>query len=604
MLQKIFFLCLIVASFDNFAQTPSFKVGLAKTDITSYVKGGGMLGYSMAFNVAEGIETHLFARSFVIEDAKRQKVALVETELCFVTSELKRGIIQLLQKEASTQDFTEENVLIMAQHTHCGPGGFCHYASYNMSVPGYIPEVYTWLCRQIAKSIREANAKKIPCNIKLNKGFFPEDWEVAFNRSLAAYNLNKDVTPLPFEKRNQAVNREMTLLHFEGENKQPLGSINWFGVHATNISNDKKMINADNKGYAATFLEEYYAAQNKNYVGAFGQGSAGDVTPKFIYNPKLKAQRGYWEGKFPDDVQSAKYNGELQFKKAKELIEGEQQHEIKNSEIHCALRYFDFSNIKIDTFYSNTKDIKYTSPSCISMTMLGGALMDGPAAPKPIVSVGKMGASVVKYWEISLAKLAKNAWADTILRKYKVQGKKDIVLETGYRKILGTKNIKNLIIPGFADGTLQTFKYFHRKGALGKNPWSPQILPVQFVQIGDVVLAALPFEITTTAGRRLKKGIELLYKNDNIKEVILCPYSNSYSGYITTYEEYQAQMYEGGHTVFGEYSLAALQTVFRQLYAVKKVPFAEAENRIEPPVFDEKELEKRRFYWREEFLAD
>lgn len=598
MLKETIFLCLFVILFNSFAQTPAFKVGLAKTDITTYIKGGGMLGYSMAFNVAEDIETHLYARTFIIEDATQHKVAIVECELCFITSELKKGIIDLLQKESSTQAFTEENVVIMAQHTHCGPGGYCHYASYNMSIPGYIPEVYTWLCRQIAKSIIEANQARIPCNIKLNKGFFPEEWEVAFNRSLPAYNLNKDIKPLSPENRHKAVNREMTLLHFEGENGFPLASINWFGVHATSISNDKKRINADNKGYAATFLEDYYRNKNEKYIGAFAQGTAGDVTPKFVYNPKRHWQRGFWEGKFPDDVASAKYNGDLQYQKAKELIEGVNQYEITKSEINCALRYFDFSNIEIDTFYSKTKDIKRTCPSCIGITMLGGALMDGPAAPKPVVNMGKIWARVIKGYELAKAKSLHSDWAEAIRRKYQVQGKKDIAMETGERRILGTSDIKNHILPGLADPTLATFKYFHRKEALGEMPWSPQILPVQLVEIGDVVLVAIPFEITTTAGRRLKKGVEELYAKDNMKEVILCPYANSYSGYITTNEEYQAQMYEGGHTVFGEYALAALQTVCKELYQVKNVPFAKVENRIEPPVFDEKELEKRRFYRR------
>ncbi len=589
---------LFCSLFFAFSQTPHFKVGLAKTDITTYIKGGGMLGYSMAFNTAESIETHLHARSFVIEDETKHRVAIVVCELCFITGELKKAVMDLLQKEATTQDLKEENVIITAQHTHCGPGGFCHYASYNMSIPGYSAEIFTWLSKQIAKSVVEASKQKVPCHLALNKGFFPDDWEVAFNRSLKAYNLNQDIKPLSAENRHKAVNREMTLLSFENEDNTPMGSINWFGVHATNLSNDIKAINADNKGYAATFLEEYYAKKSPNYVAAFAQGSAGDVTPKFIFNPHHTAQRGYWEGKFPDDIKSAKYNGDLQYQKAKELIENKAKYFVKGGNIHCSLRYFDFSNIIIDTAYSKTKEAKRTAPSCISMTMLGGALMDGPAAPIPVVTIGKFAAETVKIWELSKAKGRENEWADAIRRKYSAQGKKDIILETGERKVLGTTDIQHLVIPGSLDGTLQSFKYFDRIGALSDIPWSPQILPIQLVQIGEIVLACLPFEITTTAGYRFKKGLEDLYATENIKEIILCPYSNAYSGYLTTYEEYQAQMYEGGHTVFGEYSLSALQTVFKELFRVKNVPFEQVENRLLPPVFTEEELRKRAFYRR------
>lgn len=598
MLQKLTLFCLLAFVFNGISQISEYKVGMAKTDITIYKKGGGMLGYSMAFNVSEGIETPLFARSFVIEDANKHKVAIVECELCFIPSELKTNIVNLLQKDSATRDLTEENVIIMAQHTHSGPAGYCHYASYNMSVPGYIPEIFDFLSSKIAASITEANQKIVPCNIKLNKGFFPEDWEVAFNRSLPAYNRNKDVIPLKHDDRHKAVNREMTLMQFEGENKLPLGSINWFGVHATSISNDIKNINADNKGYAATFLEQHFLEQNKNYVGAFAQGTAGDVTPKFIYNPKRHWQRGYWEGKFPDDVASAKYNGDLQYKKALEILESENQYQVANGTIHSAMRYFDFSCITIDTMYSHTTDIKTTSPSCIGMTMLGGALMDGPAAPKAVVAIGKVWTRGIRLVELTKCALFHNEKTEAIRLKYKVQGRKWIALESGNNRLLGTANVKDLILPAFMDPTIATFKRYHKHGALKEHTWSPQILPVQLVQIGDVVLVSIPFEITTTAGRRLKKGIEELYANDNIKEVILCPYANSYSGYITTYEEYQEQMYEGGHTVFGEYGLAALQTVFKELYNEKHIPLQAIENKIVPPRFSEKELLKRSFYER------
>ena len=219
-----------------FSQENLFSVGLDKTDITIYKKGGGMLGYSMAFNVSQSVETTLFARTFVLKDNNQKKVAIVECELCFIPSELKTAVVNLLQKEMETQEFNEENVLIMAQHTHSAPGGYCHYSSYNMSVPGYIPEIFDTLSIKIASSIKAANQKIVPCSISLSKGFFPEDWEVAFNRSLPAYNRNSDVIPLNHENRHKAVNREMTLLQFQGENNIPLASLNWFGVHATSIS--------------------------------------------------------------------------------------------------------------------------------------------------------------------------------------------------------------------------------------------------------------------------------------------------------------------------------------------------------------------------------
>ena len=78
------FVLLLLFLFQANSQTSTYKVGVAKTDITIFKKGAGMLGYSMSFNVSEGIATSLYARSFVIEDGLKHKVAIVECELAFV----------------------------------------------------------------------------------------------------------------------------------------------------------------------------------------------------------------------------------------------------------------------------------------------------------------------------------------------------------------------------------------------------------------------------------------------------------------------------------------------------------------------------------------
>lgn len=67
------------------------------------------------------------------------------------------------------------------------------------------------------------------------------------------------------------------------------------------------------------------------------------------------------------------------------------------------------------------------------------------------------------------------------------------------------------------------------------------------------------------ASWRLKNTLKEKLKSSGIEEIILCPYSNSFNGYITTFEEYQVQAYEGGHCVFGQWSLNALQQVSSNL---------------------------------------
>lgn len=559
-------------------------VGCAKSEITAFVKGVGMLGYGMFFNKMKDIATPLYCRAFTFKN-ENQIVVIAICELAFITDSLKQGILQKLE----AYHISDINLLLLAQHTHSGPGGYSHYALYNFTTPGFVPEIYNQLVEKISQSIIQSIKNIGEINIAISKSSFDENDEVAFNRSLDAYNLNSDITPLKHEERHKAVNREMTLIHFENKDQKPIASINWFGVHTTSISNDNHSICSDNKGYAATYLEEDF---NDNYIAAFAQGICGDVSPKFIYNPKRKAQRGFWEGKFHNDFESAKYNGQLQYKKAKEIILNETKKWITSNEIKATIQYFDFSNLNIDKQYTNGEEGKITSPACQGMAFLAGAKMDGPGAPRVLETLGKKVSRNIRVKELQLKNVTEEEKL-RIIRKYFAQGIKDIILESGEGKILGTSDVKNIVLPGIIDGGIRHMKKQHRDGALITKPWTPQILPLQWIQIGQLLFVAFPFEITTVAGKRLQKSIEELVEGSSIEEVILCPYANSYNGYITTYEEYQLQMYEAGHTVFGEYSLAALQTCFKKLY--HNIQQNKLDTSVQPLVFTEQEIAKRTY---------
>jgi len=54
-----------------------------------------------------------------------------------------------------------------------------------------------------------------------------------------------------------------------------------------------------------------------------------------------------------------------------------------------------------------------------------------------------------------------------------------------------------------------------------------------------------------------EKGV---WTNDSV--VVIAGLSNSYTHYITTYEEYQEQRYEGASTLYGPHTLAAYQQNF------------------------------------------
>lgn len=87
------------------------------------------------------------------------------------------------------------------------------------------------------------------------------------------------------------------------------------------------------------------------------------------------------------------------------------------------------------------------------------------------------------------------------------------------------------------------------------------------IKIGDVVLAAVPAETTTMAGRRLRRKVREAFSQagGGDVQVITSDVSNMYSSYIVTPEEYQAQRYEAAFTIFGPHTLTAYIDQFENL---------------------------------------
>ena len=83
-------------------------------------------------------------------------------------------------------------------------------------------------------------------------------------------------------------------------------------------------------------------------------------------------------------------------------------------------------------------------------------------------------------------------------------------------------------------------------------------LPIGVAKIGQLAIVFVPSEVTTMSGRRMRDTVQPLL-GDEVTEVVIAGYSNDYSGYITTPEEYAVQQYEGGHTLFGPWTLPAFR---------------------------------------------
>ena len=87
--------------------------------------------------------------------------------------------------------------------------------------------------------------------------------------------------------------------------------------------------------------------------------------------------------------------------------------------------------------------------------------------------------------------------------------------------------------------------------------WAPNIVDIQILRAGQLVIIVSPSEASTMSGRRWRNAVrdataEFL---DEEPIVLLGGPANSYSHYVVTTEEYSVQRYEGASTLFGQFTL-------------------------------------------------
>lgn len=571
-----------------------YKVGCAKQDITTFAYNKGMMGYAIHFHVAKGVKTPLYARAFVIEDEQTgKKVVIVNAEICFYSIAVKDAVAKELSTNYPHLGFNEANIMLTAQHTHSGPGGYSHYILYNLAIPGFQTNVFNDIVAGTVAVIVAADANKQKASLQFAINAFAPEIGVAFNRSLKAYNANPEVKQKVLKKDHHlAIDRRMKMLRFNNNEQQAIGAINWFGVHTTSVGNKHNKICYDNKGYAAEYMERHlnpnFDTNNTqlNFIGAFAQDTAGDVSPNNQHEPPVNKDEEY---------ESAAQSGYVQFKQAAKLLE--QCSKIPNLEggIDYELMYADLSNVHVASEFVMGMTGKRTAPAAIGFHLLMGA-SDRPALSKAenylLEYGGPVIASAIKLYEKTvLQAFTSRKGKEDVQLKYNIHGSKKIVIETGRGKVMGTYNLKNMVIPSI-DKTIAVLKRLDRQGYSKRTPWMPRILPLQIFCLGELAIVGIPAELTTIAGKRMHDGLLRILKHRGIKHIVLSTYANGYSGYITTSQEYDTQMYEGAHTIFGKWTLGGYQTKLKEL-AIEMLKPAEKRNinrNIRPDIFKKEEI--------------
>ncbi|XP_037950142.1 neutral ceramidase [Teleopsis dalmanni] len=532
----------VLATWVLISGVEAYRVGVGRADVTGPPVEIHFMGYANLKQVGRGLHLRQFARSFVVEDDNQRRVVFCTVDAGMMGYAVKREVIKRLQQRYGPI-YNDENVVISGTHTHSGVGGFLMHLLYDISILGFVPQTFEALAQGIYLSIKRANDNLTPGKIFLSK---TSVLNVNINRSPTSYLRNPEEERAQYE---HDVDKTLTQLRFVDLENNLLGAFNWYAVHPVSMNNTNKLVSSDNVGYAELLLEKEYNTNKVpgkgKFVGAFCSSNLGDVSPNImgpkcsisgndcdLLSSKCPAKEGecFASGPGHDMFESTKIIGTRLAEAALRLL-NENSEESNYREITGEVAYIhqfvDMPNYNGSSYnpLSRKLDIIRGCHPAMGYSFAAGTT-DGPGA-----------------FNFEQGTITDNAMWNAV---------RDFIVPPTQEDISCHAPKPILLATGRA-----TFPY----------EWQPKIIPTQILKIGDLIIAAVPGEFTTMAGRRLRNKLAAVAvaAGGRDTEVILAGLSNIYTSYVTTPEEYQAQRYEAASTIFGPNTHSIYMDVYEGL---------------------------------------
>ncbi|MFT4125211.1 MAG: neutral/alkaline ceramidase [Gordonia sp. (in: high G+C Gram-positive bacteria)] len=480
-----------------------YLVGAGKADITGVIAGQGMMGYSDLEQVATGLRQRVWARAYLIGDTgSGKRIAFVNVDLACVFESHRVGVVDALRSRFGNL-YTDENVNINATHNHNSCGGTAWDYAYVLAARGHRENSYRAEVDGIVAAIVAAHHSLRPGTLELGH---TELHDASANRSIQAFRLNPEPDRRHFP---QHIDPQVTALRLR-QGGTVIGEITWFATHGTSLTDANTLISTDNKGYASYLTE----STNPGVIAAFPQTNAGDMSPNLDVRPFHPS------GPTDDHRANCAIIGGRQAKAGERAFGAARR---LTGAVDYAYRFVDLTDLRVDGQYTPDGRPARTSPAIMGAAAAATSREENTRSQLSFLDEGM----VLPF----AAALGVSPHATPPAWVMQVQAPKVPLFPLGY---------------------------------LPPHPWIAQVLPIQLIRIGDLVLAGCPAEFTIVAGLRVRRVVADALRVP-LENVLLQGYANGYSQYVTTPEEYVSQQYEGGETVFGQFTLCAYMQEFDRL---------------------------------------
>lgn len=517
-----------------------YLIGAGIYDITGAVAETGAFGYADGKDM-DGLHQRLYSHAFVLaEPDGGRRVALVSVDLGAVFPSVKLAVTAGLRARFGSR-YTDENVMIMASHTHVGTAGIAHETLYQIaSVDGagywFDQRNLDTVTTGIVESIARADAHLEPGTVEFASGTLAG---ATRNRSAAAYRNNADADAFGTD-----INQTMTQLNFRAADGRPVGLLNWFAVHPTALSKDFTKISGDSKGFAQWAFENRMSSvptDDRPFVAGFANNDEGDVV-----STQGNAHSAPGFGGSDNEYLNAEMDGSRQFQRAERLWEEGGRR--LSGPIDYRFRWVDFSDYTVEAEHTSGEGAQRLPAPARGFSFAAG----GENGPSNIPGIHEgmtrdsfsVSDTINQIDPSALSGLAKFAFTASLPWQDPAQAEKPVLLPTGAWR------------------------------------WAPTLLPIQVFRIGSMAVLGLPTEVTTMSGRRLRQTALEAFTGSGVDIVEIGGLANAYMGYTTTREEYALQHYEGASTEFGPHQLGALQQEVARLSTALRNGTAVSSDRV------------------------
>jgi len=538
-----------------------FVYGAGLHDITGPVANTGGSGWENLFQILNGLHQRQYARAFAIESpCNGRRVMFISADVGLIWASLRNGVLAAVAADpVLAAHYGPDNLMLTATHTHQGPAGYSHEDGGNLFHYGYDDLNYRTIVAGIVAAIGRAHA-----NLQAHPQSGPISLAVGellntnVNRSLPAFALNPEAERQAFvDRRGQqvTVDKRFVQLNLVREGGSAVGVINWFGVHPTILGPELGLVSSDHKGYASLGFERIMRTRYEGAVGAddfvaaFAQTNEGDASPNLLIEQHPWPDPARGGGR--DPYESNAIAGTKQLAKALELFS-------RGQALTGPVDYR-YVNVQMDQVTVSDPavlaglqhpaeldaEVKRTCAPALGISFGAGA-EDGPGPAQEGVRC-----------DASPDVLAAALADATAIFRTPLPPSNPYQLELPPNLVSAALLCQADQIPG-ADFSCHAEKPVFL-------PAGQAVLPFQLFRIGNLALIGLPWEVTTVAARRLRRDLLEVLAPAGIDTVVIAGLANEYVNYLTTREEYSSQQYEGASTLFGPWTLAAVQQESRRL---------------------------------------